>query len=149
MPSPSVHPANYSCPVSTTAGVAFEFTLQGQAISEAPAVGNTIAAETQSSETQFWLVQVTDVECPLPAHYSFPVSAMADVVFEFTRDCTLFPQLEAQTRHVSLGLMISYRCFRSLTTWLAPGAFLRCTSKDHSCGAAELGPPFLARAASR
>ena len=46
-------------------------------------VGDVLAVETESDETSFWIVEVTQIAQILPLNYSTP--AILDVKFEFPR----------------------------------------------------------------
>ena len=55
----------------------------GQALSEVAKVGDIMAVETQSSETQFWLIQVTQEACCVPTNYNYPLRESGDAIFDF------------------------------------------------------------------
>ena len=72
-------------PVSTVAPSPVRGMLAqaGQALSEVAKVGDIMAVETQSSETQFWLIQVTQEACCVPTNYNCPLRESGDAIFDF------------------------------------------------------------------
>jgi hypothetical protein len=56
----------------------------GRAIGSAATAGELLIGETDSDETTWWLLKVTDAQQQVPADYKFP-NLHCDVVFEYGR----------------------------------------------------------------
>ena len=61
---------------------------EGHRLIEAATVNDSMAVETQSSETPFWIIQLTEISVSVPTSYSCPLASKADVIFEFPRGRT-------------------------------------------------------------
>jgi hypothetical protein len=67
----------------------------------------------------------------------------------FSRQQCLDNELSSMVESSEAGEFEKLAARLETTTWFASGAFLWCASKGHPFGAAEVGPPFPARTASK